>query len=563
MNLLHCLLRELGTPAEREVLTWEGRTEGEDERKAEPALRLTLQQPQLLGAELWVPLLSRWPEPQPQWPCWPDGRQPEPAALQALLLDEITARTGHDSPNVRADHALSTAFTAQFLAPHLAAAQPEPLPRGMNSFIRSEQDLLLGHRFHPSPKSRGELGLAGWRPYSPELQAAFPLEYLLVPHSRLLEGGAPGSRTELADRLTEVAEYAPPAGTALLPVHPVQLQLLRQRDDFQAALRRGEMELLGARGRTFFPGTSLRTLYEPRSDTALKFGLNLRITNWVRRNITAEMQASVALSEYLDAAFPAELRAQMLLEPAYRGAAAPGEDGTPSELQESLGVLQREGTGRHLPAGGWLVPACTLFEEEVAGRPSWLRRIIQAAGVPLEEGLQRLYRSYLSSLLNLSLRCFEEFGVLLEPHLQNTVVAITPQLECRCLVRDMDSVRFIRGRVQPVPAGRAIPAATLDYASYSEEVAWQRLSYTLIVNNLFEVSKAALRLAPALEAPLAEIYREVLQQLARGGSLLADYLLDDPVIWFKANLSTRWRGLRDSQAPFLRFPASTFSGHPL
>ena len=59
-------------------------------------------------------------------------------------------------------------------------------------YLASEQALPLGHRFHPTPKSRTAAS-GDWRAYAPETGSRFPLRYLAVRADRMREATVPGA----------------------------------------------------------------------------------------------------------------------------------------------------------------------------------------------------------------------------------------------------------------------------------------------------------------------------------------------------------------------------------
>ncbi|WP_205315310.1 IucA/IucC family protein, partial [Nonomuraea lactucae] len=195
-----------------------------------------------------------------------------------------------------------------------AGAEPPVDP-----WLASEQALVFGHPFHPSPKARGG---ARWLRYAPEAHAEFPVRLLGVREDVLAEEGD----ASVLDLLGE----APP-GYRLLPAHPWQLDLLRP------AL--GEELLDLGPGPVVVPTSSVRTVYAADAGACLKFSLDVRITNCVRKNAWYELAGAVELTsrlapvfEEVASGFPGT---RWLPEPGYRSAAL----GT--RLLEGLGVIVR------------------------------------------------------------------------------------------------------------------------------------------------------------------------------------------------------------------------------
>ena len=197
-------------------------------------------------------------------------------------------------------------------------------------WLASEQALVLGHPFHPSPKARGG---AGWLRYAPEAHAAFPVRLLGVRNDLLVSGGDPLAIDGLGHA---------PSGYTLLPAHPWQLELLGA--ELAAPLADGRLLDLGSGAHAAVPTSSVRTVYEPRIGKCLKFSLNVRITNCVRKNAWYELTGAAELSTRLEPVF-ADLGRRFpgtrwLPEPGYRSASL----GT--RLLEGLGVIVAPAPGR-------------------------------------------------------------------------------------------------------------------------------------------------------------------------------------------------------------------------
>ncbi|CAM5237093.1 hypothetical protein SALBM217S_08063 [Streptomyces griseoloalbus] len=104
------------------------------------------------------------------------------------------------------------------------------------------------------------------------MYARFPLTLLGVREDCLLDEGDAAA----LDRL----DAAPP-GYRLLPAHPWQLDLAA--DDLAPAFADGRLVRLGETRGAVWPTAAVRTVYAPGDDLFLKFSLDVRITNDVRR----------------------------------------------------------------------------------------------------------------------------------------------------------------------------------------------------------------------------------------------------------------------------------------
>ncbi len=126
----------------------------------------------------------------------------------------------------------------------------------------------------------------------------------------------------------------------------------------------------------------MRTLYD--GDAFLKFSLNVRITNCLRKNASYELSGAVALTRLLAPAL-ADLATRfpgsaVLREPAFRSLALPGADGRPdTELLEGFGVIVREGLSQRLLPGTTPLLAAAVADEYPTS-PAHISRLLDGAG---------------------------------------------------------------------------------------------------------------------------------------------------------------------------------------
>ncbi|MEV0350976.1 IucA/IucC family protein [Nonomuraea sp. NPDC050680] len=377
-------------------------------------------------------------------------------------------------------------------------------------WLASEQALVYGHRFHPSPKARGG---ADWLRFAPEAHAEFPVRLLGVRADVLAEEGDASA----LDLLGEA-----PSGYRLLPAHPWQLDLLRPA--FGA-----ELIDLGP-GPVAVPTSSVRTVYAPAAESCLKFSLDVRITNCVRKNAWYELAGAVELTSRLTPVFEAVSAAhpgtRWLPEPGYRSAAL----GT--RLLEGLGVIVRASPWSVCSPGVTPVLSGALALEAPAGDPlAWWTAYVSVVAPPVLE----LYFTH---------------GVILEPHLQNVLVGLDPSgLPVETVFRDLEGTKLVTGR----HSLDGVPAKVAEALSYDAERGWARVVYCLLVNHLTEI---AATLAGDDDELLRELWRIARDVLARhAGALgrplpLSDLLAGAPLP-AKANLTVRWSRAADRTAGYV------------
>ncbi|WP_327682717.1 IucA/IucC family protein [Kitasatospora sp. NBC_00458] len=561
-TLLNCLLREVSAPEHQTAVTG-GRLLIRLPRRG-AQLRIALRRTSLLGAHRFS-----GPVEEERTDGWAELNWHE---LARYVQGELELRTGtvNDEflPQLTSSHqAVRTALTDR----------PEP---GPDRYLESEQALLLGHRFHPAPKSRSaERG--DWRAYAPETRAAFRLRHLAV-RSELTAGTSTDPDvTHLLDGLAPV-----PAGYRLLPAHPWQYQLIEDHPLLRGALARGDVLDLGPGGTPFAATASVRTLYG--ADAFLKFSLNVRITNCLRKNAAYELAGAVALTRLLapvladlSARFP---NAAMLREPAFRTLALPGADGQPDRaLYEGFGLIVREGFGGVLRPGVTPLLAAAVADEYPTSS-AHVSRLLgdtndENGGHDRHEGTGRhggsagpgvtgadgatgagraldWWTAYLRLLVPPVLAAYFDHGVVLEPHLQNVLIGVDQAgRPAQVLFRDLEGTKLVPDRHAALLD--SLPPEVARALAYDAERGWDRVVYCLLVNHVAELLAAIADLHPAVEGALWEAVRRVLEEYAaaHGDPPRLRALLAGVPLPAKANLLTRWERKRDREAGYVRLPS--------
>ncbi|MBA6438020.1 IucA/IucC family protein [Streptomyces sp. GMR22] len=416
-------------------------------------------------------------------------------------------------------------------------------------YLASEQSLLFGHRFHPTPKAR--TGSAdSWSRFAPEAGARFPLHHLAVRQEYVREESArPGALATL-DR-----QGAVPEGYRLLPAHPWQYAMLREHRLLRAAIARGEVLDLGPGGTEFAPTASVRTLYDGRD--FLKFSLNVRITNCLRKNADYELSGAVALTRLLEpvavdlaARFPG---CELLREPAYRTLDLGGKDTNGSgdrQLIEGFGVIVREGLAARLRPGLTALLAAAVADEYPTSGAQ-ISRLLPGAG---PDRLSAWWQAYLELLVPPVLAAYFDHGVVLEPHLQNVVIGVDPAdgTPRQVLFRDLEGTKLIPEHHTAALA--ALPEAVARPLTYERERGWDRVVYCLLVNHIAEMVAALADRSPGLEPALWSAVRRVLceRSAAHDHPPALRALVAGVPLPAKANLLTRWGRRADRHAGYVR-----------
>ncbi|GAA2819942.1 IucA/IucC family protein [Kitasatospora sp. CM 4170] len=531
-TLLNCLLREVSAP-EHQTAVADGRLLIRLPRRG-VLLRVALRRTSLLGAHRFT-----GPVEEERLDGWSES---DWRSLADHVQGELELRTG----------TVNEEFLDQLTSSHagvLAGLENRPAA-GPDRYLESEQALLFGHRFHPAPKSRSaERG--DWRSYAPESRAEFRLRHLAVRAELVAESSTDPAATALLDGLREV-----PDGYRLLPAHPWQFQLLADHPLLRGALERGDVLDLGPGGEPFAATASVRTLHG--AGAFLKFSLNVRITNCLRKNAAYELTGAVALTRLLAPAL-ADLAerfpdAAMLREPAFRTLALPGADGLPDRsLYEGFGLIVREGLTDLVRPGVTPLLAAAVADEH----PTSSAHISELLGPDADaRAALEWWTAYLRLLVPPVLAAYFDHGVVLEPHLQNVLIGVDADgRPAQVLFRDLEGTKLVPERNAAVLA--ALPPEVAGPMAYDAERGWDRVVYCLLVNHVAELLAALADRHPEAEGALWEAVRRVLEEYAaaHGRPPRLRALLAGVPLPAKANLLTRWGRRPDREAGYVRLPS--------
>ncbi|NLU73371.1 iron transporter [Streptomyces sp. HNM0575] len=544
-TLLNCVLREMTDDGTHRI------TDGRLHLRLPLSgveLRVALRRTSLIGAHRFTgPVDERTPE---GWARigW--------RGLAARVHAELSLRTGTRNEEftgqVAASHrAVSSALSRLRRGRSRTPDTPDTPDTGsrLDAYLASEQSLLLGHRFHPTPKAHGA-DPAAWTAYAPEEGARFPLRLLAVHEDFTAQDCADATALATLDGLGTA-----PAGFRLLPAHPWQFQLLHRHPAFAAAVSCGAVRDLGTRTAPVTPTASVRTVYD--GTAFLKFSLDVRITNCLRKNAHYELTGAVALTRLLrpvlDDLAVRHPAAAVLREPAYRSLAVPGADGRADRtLLEGFGVIVREGLGPYVPDGATPLLAGALADEYPSG-PGRVADLLEGAG---PSSVIAWWDRYVDLVVPPVLSAFFLHGLILEPHLQNVVVCVDEDsTPAGVLFRDLEGTKLISGTHRDALA--ALPGEVARALTYDLRRGWDRVVYCLLVNHLAEMLSAVADLHPGAEPALWRSVRDTLARCAEDLNqppLLRSLLAGAPLP-AKANLLTRWQRTPDRESRYVRLPS--------
>lgn len=568
-GLLNCLIKEFAIPEGYVRYTWpvdmRGIPPGADFDGAEwRGIPLTIQLP--AEGELWVMVDRRdslgsqyylsdvyLKRPGECWHC------PVFDRLVADLLTACETWVGRRNPELQAQIAQSQQLVQAIVAHNGRRPAASPL----SHYLLSEQGLWFGHPSHPAPKARLWPSELGQTPWAPEFQAQAALHQFEVPKDGLHIGANGLTPEQVLDGFADQRQAG--ADRAIICMHPVQARLFMQDERVQQRLRAGEIRDLGASGRLASPTASIRTWYLDDHDYFIKGSLNVRITNCVRKNAWYELESTVLIDRLF-----ADLMARQ--PDSLGGLVAAREPGvlswspaTASEsdrhwFREQTGAILRENFCRRTGAQNSLM-AGTLFARGTDLRPLIHPFLHAHYGYPLDDfSLLRWFDDYQSLLLRPVLALFFNHGVVMEPHLQNSVLVHREGRPHQVLLRDFEGVKLTDEYGMRVIGDKVHPRVRASLR-YSRQQGWNRIQYCLLVNHLSEAVLALSDERPALAPQMWQRVRDQLKAIQselQGPSPELEALIEGHPIACKTNLKVRLSADADRAAGYVHLPAPWF-----
>ena len=398
---------------------------------------------------------------------------------------------------------------------------------GRSPFLSAEQGLRFGHIFHVTSKASEGFSEEDMQRYAPEFGASFRLHYFAV-ETGLLDARAVNGEVLPID--PEAARYAKDllvgGDYRLLPCHPWQANYLLGLPEIDALVKSRSLISVGSLGEVAWPTSSVRTVWLPGQSLFLKLSLDIRITNFIRNNppeqVERALDASLALSM---------LPRHVLEQSVFRILPELGSQTlklSSEALRAACGVVYRQ--AMPLDEAEHVQVVASVLEEPADGDIPLLALLRQAAGgqAPDEALVRTWWARYLDVTLLPLLRLFSDYGISLEAHLQNAMVAFRDGWPVRGYARDMEGTSISRARFPFLD--RLKPGSP---ALYEEEQAWHRFQYYVLVNHVGHAIACLARTGLTTEATL---WQNTAERLDATGNPLAQQLLNQPTLPAKANM---------------------------
>jgi len=370
------------------------------------------------------------------------------------------------------------------------------------SFIQSEQALLIGHQLHPTGKSRSGFSHSEMLQYSPETAEQFQLTYFAVQKNYLHEDSATGTPTHAIIKQTLKDYFAakPPTllqpyidnhDTALIPVHPWQATFLRSQDNVKALEKSGAITYLGAHGPSFKATTSIRTVFSEKCNFMYKLSMNIRITNSERVNKHWELDRVVETARMLRHPIAEKIKQSaphfyIMDEPAYISVKVD------DVVLDGFSCILRDAT-QVMDANKDITSITSLIQDHPFDKKSRLFHII-ARLARIEntsvEGISLIwFKRYFDVTIHSLMRLFVDWGLCFEPHGQNTLIELENGYPTKGFCRDGQG--FFHREASHQDWCAIFPhKGEKTQSIFPEELAKERLIYYPFINQLFSVINA-------------------------------------------------------------------------
>ncbi|MGB8667387.1 MAG: IucA/IucC family protein [Serratia inhibens] len=399
------------------------------------------------------------------------------------------------------------------------------------NFAQAEQALLVGHAFHPAPKSHEPFNEQQARRYLPDFAASFPLRWFAV-DKRYLCGDS--LNLTLQQRLQRFAAESAPQLLAhftddvwLLPMHPWQADHLLTQTWCQDLAAQGLLSDLGEAGERWLPTSSSRSLYSAGNRDMIKFSLSVRLTNSVRTLSVKEVKRGIRLARLAQTPRWQELQARY---PTFRVMQEDGWAGLRSAdgaVQEESLMALRDNLLFDQPHSQTNV-LVTLTQAAPDGGDSLLaaavRRLAARLNLPLKQAAHAWLDAYCQQVLLPLFSTEADYGLVLLAHQQNILVEMQQDLPIGMLYRDCQGSGFTR---DAAPWLEEIGEADAENR-FSEQQLLRYFPYYLLVNSSLAVTAALAAAGFDTEESLMARVRDALSGLrdTAKNTLCLDYVLD-------------------------------------
>jgi N2-citryl-N6-acetyl-N6-hydroxylysine synthase len=429
-------------------------------------------------------------------------------------------------------------------------------------FKTAEQGLLIGHSFHPAPKSREQFSLEDAKVYSPELGGQFQLYWLSVDNQLIAQGSS--AAIPCQQRMSELVAHEPKLQQALteaiaqdkslLPIHPWQWSVMSSNPSIEQYLKTGQLNNLGQIGVNWYPTSSTRSLYAPSLSYMLKFSLSVKLTNSIRNLSLKEVIRGTRLNdlfqqEILDQQLGKGFGFQLMQEPAYMGL----KDSQGNIIDESL-VAFRDNPLEDKPEQEAVVLA-TLTQQNPYGGSSLvserIRHYSKQDNLSHQQAAKHWFDAYCTHSVVPLFHLQANFGIVFLAHQQNIVMQLEQGFPVGMYYRDCQGTGYTDLALQRFGSLLGDEKETLENY-WNQEKVERYFAYYLIINSTFNVISAICANLDVQESQLIEILHDKLAALLQSGvndDRCLNYVLNSESLCCKGNFFCYLQNFNENSIP--------------
>lgn len=422
-----------------------------------------------------------------------------------------------------------------------------------NTFIETEQSLIFGHWLHPTPKSRQ--GMANWQQidFAPELQGSFQLHYFqvdrkIVRELSVLEKSA--SELIIQSIVKSQPDFVMSKKHCLIPMHPLQAQWLLQQPYVKQALVEGLLKYEGALGAFYTATSSIRTVYSLNEEMMYKFSIPVKITNSLRVNRTHELKAGIVMARLMNKIdfLQKHPSFRMIDDPAYITVEFP------DQTESGFEIIFRSNL---FPKGRdeGICMIATLVQEPLPKEKSRLYQLIMKISQTEFRSLESVsldwFKAYWDCAIESLLNLYDEYGIALEAHQQNSILNVASGYPTTYYYRDNQGYYLSKKYEKELLTIESSLHET-EELFYEDALIQDRFTYYLFMNQLFPVISrfgADQLIDEKILLKWSTNRLHVLKEEFTGlGKAFVENILKQEKLAFKANLLTRFHDVDELEA---------------
>ncbi|KFI11826.1 N(2)-citryl-N(6)-acetyl-N(6)-hydroxylysine synthase [Vibrio coralliilyticus] len=429
-------------------------------------------------------------------------------------------------------------------------------------FTQAEQSLLVGHSFHPAPKSREQFSFEDAKQFSPEFGGHFALVWLAVNEDVLI--GDSSADSTLSQRLQALVsqdgalchglEGRLNDGETLLPAHPWQWQVMQELPSIQNYLQLGKIRQLGQLGAQWYPTSSTRSLYSQSLPYMLKFSLSVKLTNSIRNLSLKEVVRGTRLNDLFQHSSLQETLGdgvgfQLMQEPAFLGLV----DQNGEVIDESL-VALRDNPLATQPAQEAVVLATLTQQNPYGGASLLANRVSEYArtqNVDVKHAAIDWFDAYCRHTVVPLFNLQANFGVVFLAHQQNIVMQLESGFPIGMYYRDCQGTGYTDLAFELF--GEQLKEAKRDVENYWDQGKVRRyFAYYLIINSSYNVISNLAAQCGVEELELVAILHKHLRRLLDTGvrdDQCLRYVLESQSLCCKGNFFCYLQNFNENSIP--------------